>query len=335
MACDFCRVTPVDPCPVCGPVSHAGNTRIRKLPKALRTAIANAAPKPRPVAHVMDAHGFRPVGAPVPGVNSRARYTPPPAIPPAYAGPARQAQIAANKERIAELEAALAAKARTPSNPTPPPPIVAQRPGEGPSEGREVMDLVSGRGVQNDRVNVGAIGSVALPPDNRASLRAAGSCSNLNPQRGIPAQNDQIAGARRTQGAEHVKAAPQQVGGNQQFGNGADGAGGAKARAVGSEHAGPVTTRPAQAARVAVLTRPTLADNLREAERMVRGLLWPKYLPATIDVKASKVDEEATHPPITRGDFRGLWVAVESGLLSEADAIDIAASWRSVAGVPA
>lgn len=221
MACDFCRSTPVNPCPVCSPVAHAGNTRIRKLPKALRNAIANAAPKPRPVPHVMDAHGFRPVGAPVPGVNSRARYTPPPSpvrLTSPEPTPQQRADIErlkANRRRIAELEAKLRA---TPSNPAPPPPIAPQR--------------------------------------------------------------------------------------------------------------------PAQPARMGILT-PITPEDWRAAERFVRSTLWAPRLPATVDVVATPMtqrDEEATHPPIARGDFRGLWVAVEAGHLTEAAAIELAASWK---GVPA
>jgi len=217
MACDFCRSTPVNPCPVCAPVAHAGNTRIRKLPKALRNAIANAAPKPRPVPHVMDAHGFRPVGAPVPGPNSRARYTPPPA-------PTPQDRIAANEARIRELEAKLRA------NPTP-------------------------------------LAPVSVPP------------TRANPTPPPPI-------------------APQ---------------------------------RPAQPARMGILT-PVTPEDWRAAERFVRATLWaPKLVDSTAKV-VTHCDEEATLPPIARGDFRGLWVAVEAGHLTEAAAIELAASWK---GVPA
>lgn len=250
MSCDFCRSTPVDPCPVCAPADHAGNTRIRrapKLPKALRAAVADVKP-PDFTSGERAAWEARQTG-PLPGVNSRARYTPPPApplspsdraavdaikarmmgtVPPVYAGPARQALIAANEQRIRELEARLAASKAagvasvrvvppTRANPTPPPPIVAQR--------------------------------------------------------------------------------------------------------------------PVQAARVAKVTP---ISNWEELGNLAREWMRSKRRPQLVDSTAKVVptrDEEATHPPITRGDFKGLWVAVESGLLTEADAIEIAASWRSAAGV--
>lgn len=187
MACDFCRNTDYhsgNPCPVCGPVSHAGNTRIRKLPKALRNAIANASGGSGGSASVGGTAQNRGTGAPVPGANSRARYTPPPAAPKA-----------------------------PPTNPPPAPPFVAPK--------------------------------------------------------------------------------------------------------------------PAQPARMGILT-PITPEDWRAAERFVRGVLWAKRLPATVDSVATVVtqrDEESTLPPISRGDFRGLWVAVEAGHLSESAAIELAASW--------
>lgn len=204
MACGFCIATPVNPCPVCGPADHSGNTKLRKAhkpaPRVPRKPIPGAV-------YVIDGGPLRPVGqAPVPGTNSRAKYTPPP--------PVRQTTVDA--------------------------------------WAKQAMPVI------------------------RASV-AAWDAQKVNPA--------------------HVPAAP------------------------------PIAPqRPVQPARMGILT-PITPEDWRAAERFVRGVLWAPRLVDTTAQVVTQRDEEPTLPPISRGDFRGLWVAVEAGHLSEAAAIELAASW--------
>lgn len=261
MACDFCRTTPVDPCPVCGPVSHAGNTRIRKLPKALRNAIANATPKAFGSPKFGPSYTAAMAGAPVPGANSRARYTPPSPTPPGMIRSPVPTHIPGAKVAIPKFV------------------TVAQAIDAGRDGTRRAA-------AETIRANERRIRE--LEDKLRANPTPLAPVATVPPTRANPTPPPPIA-----------------------------------------------RQRPAQPARMGILT-PITPEDWRAAERFVRSTLWAPKLPATVDAVATVVtqrDEEATHPPISRGDFRGLWVAVEAGHLSEADAIEIAASWRGPVGV--